>query len=160
MALFIKFDGVDGEANDKDHKAWSDLLSMSWGLHKAGGGETGQSRRRGVATVQDVTCMKEGDKASPKLAESVLSGKVFPKVEIHNTATYGEARATYMKYELKNVMVSAHDLNAAGSGDAVPTETVSLNFEEVKQTYVEYKQDGSKVGNVEMGWKVEEGDKA
>ena len=94
MALFIKFDGVDGEAKDKDHKQWSDLLSMSWGVHKAGGGATGQTRRRGVATVDDVNITKELDKSSPKLAEAVLTGKVFPKVEIHNTATYGEGRAT------------------------------------------------------------------
>ena len=161
MALFIKFDGIDGEAQDKDHKGWSDVLSFSWGLHKAGSGATGQTRRRGVVTVEDVVCTKEYDKSSPKLAEAICTGKVFPKVEIHNTTTYGEGnRVVFLKYELKNVMVSAHDLNAAGSGDAVPTETVSLNFEEVKQTYVEYKQDGSKVGNIEMGWKVEEGDKA
>jgi type VI secretion system secreted protein Hcp len=159
MALFIKFDGVDGEANDKDHKNWSDLLSMTWGLHKAGAGATGQTRRRGVATVEDVICTKEYDKASPKLSESVLSGKVFAKVEIHNTATYGESRATFLKYELKNVAVSTHAISAAGAGDAVPTETFSLNFEQVKQTYVEYDVKGSKKGNVEMTWKVEEGEK-
>ena len=83
MALFIKFDGVDGEANDKDHKSWSDLLSFSWGLHKAGAGATGQTRRRGVVTVEDVMIMKEFDKSSPKLAEAVCTGKVFPKVESH-----------------------------------------------------------------------------
>lgn len=159
MALFIKFDGVDGEANDKDHKGWSDLLAMSWGLHKAGAGATGQTRRRGVATVEDVVCTKEYDKASVKLAESVLSGKVFPKVEIHNTATYAETRATFLKIELKNVMVSSHGISAAGGGDAVPTESLSLNFNEVKQTYTEYDAKGSKKGNIEMTWKVEEGEK-
>ena len=160
MALFIKFDGVDGEANDKDHKAWSDLLSMSWGLHRAGSGATGQSRRRGVATVEDVVCTKEYDKASPKLAESVCLGKVFPKVEIHDTTTYGDgARATFLKYELKHVMVTSQNISAAGHGDAVPTESFSLNFEEVKQTYVEYDAKGGKKGNVEMSWKVEEGEK-
>jgi type VI secretion system secreted protein Hcp len=159
MALFMKFDGLDGECNDKDHKAWSDLLSMSWGIHKAGAGATGQTRRRGVATVEDVSCTKEFDKASPKLAESVLLGKVFPKVEIHNTATYGEGRATYLKYELKNVMVSSYQTSGAGGGDAVPVENISLNFEEVKQTYVEYDAAGKKKGNVEFGWKVEEGTK-
>jgi type VI secretion system secreted protein Hcp len=159
MALFIKFDGVDGECKDKDHKAWSDLLSMSWGIHKAGAGATGQTRRRGTATVEDVVITKEFDKASPKLAEAVLSGKVFPKVEIHNTATYAEARETFVKYELKNVSVISHNMGAAGSGDAVPTETMSLNFEEVKHTYVEFGQDGKKKGNVEMTWKVEEADK-
>ena len=112
MALFIKFDGVDGEAKDKDHKSWSDLLSMSWGVHKAGGGATGQTRRRGVATVDDVVITKELDKSSPKLAEAVLSGKVFPKVEIHNTATYGEGRATFLKYELKNVAITSHSISA------------------------------------------------
>ena len=159
MAIFIKFDGVDGEAQDKDHKGWSDVLSFSWGLHKAGAGATGQTRRRGVATVEDVVCTKEYDKSSPKLSESVCSGKVFPKVEIHNTATYGENRATFLKYELKNVLVTSHNVSAAGGGDAVPTETMSLNFEEVKQTYVEYDAKGGKKGNVEMTWKVEEGTK-
>ena len=160
MALFIKFDGVDGEANDKDHKSWSDLLSFSWGLRKAGAGATGQTRRRGVVTVEDVVITKELDKSSPKLAESVVTGKIFPKVELHDTATYGDARATFLKYELKNVMVSSHNLSAAGGGDAVPHESMSLNFAEVKQTYVEYDAKGSKKGNVEFGWKVEEGEKA
>ncbi len=159
MALFIKFDGVDGETQDKDHKGWSDLVSMTWGVHKAGAGATGQTRRRGVATVEDVTCTKEYDKASPKLSESVLSGKVFPKVEIHTTATYAESRATFLKYELKNVLVTNHAISATGVGEAVPTETFSLNFEEVKQTYVEYDSKGTKKGNVEMTWKVEEGQK-
>ena len=160
MALFIKFDGIDGEANDKDHKNWSDLLSFSWGLHKAGAGATGQTRRRGVVTVEVVVITKEYDKSSPKLAESVCLGKVFPKVEIHDTTTYGDGnRAVFLKYELKNVMVSSHNVSAAGGGDAVPHESVSLNFEEVKQTYVEYDAKGGKKGNVEMNWKVEEGTK-
>jgi type VI secretion system secreted protein Hcp len=161
MALFIKFDGIDGECNDKDHKAWCDVLSFSWGLQKAGAGATGQARRRGVVTVLDMIISKQMDKSSPKLAESICSGKIFPKVEIHDAATYGEGnRVVFLKYELKNVMVSSHQVSAAGGGDAVPQESLSLNFGEVKQTYVQYDAKGSKLGNVEMGWKVEEGDKA
>ena len=159
MALFIKFDGVDGEAIDKDHKGWSDILSFSWGIHRAGSGATGQTRRRGVATVEDVVVNKEYDKSSPKLAEAVCTGKVFPKVEIHDTTTYAENRATFLKYELKNVLVTGHNVSGAGGGDAVPNETMSLNFEEIKQTYVEYDAKGGKKGNVEMSWKVEEGEK-
>ena len=160
MALFIKFDGIDGEAQDKDHKGWTDLMSFSWGLHKAGSGATGQTRRRGVVTVEDVVCTKEYDKSSPKLAEAICLGKVFPKVEIHDTTTYGDGnRAVFLKYELKNVMVSSMHTAAAGGGDAVPTDSFSLNFEEVKQTYVEYDAKGGKKGNIEMTWKVEEGTK-
>ena len=28
-AVFAKYDGVDGEVRDKDHKGWSDLLSFT-----------------------------------------------------------------------------------------------------------------------------------
>jgi type VI secretion system secreted protein Hcp len=112
-----------------------------------------------VATVQDVSITKQMDKSSPKLAESGLSGKVFPKVEIHDTATYGDARGTFLKYELKNVAVTSHNVSASGSGNAIPTESLSLNFEEMKQTYTEFDQKGTKKGNVEMTWKVSEGTK-
>ena len=40
------------------------------------------------------------------------------------------------------------------------TSRCPSNFEEVKQTYVEYDAKGSKKGNVEFKWKVEEGEKA
>ncbi len=159
MGLFIKFDGIDGECKDKDHQKWTDLSSFSWGLDKAGAGATGQTRRRGTVTVHDITATKEYDKSSPKLAEAICSGKVFPKVEIHDTATYGDARATFMKFDLKNVAVTSQSMSAAGGGDAVPMESFSLNFEEIKQTYVEYDSKGKKMGNVEMQWKVEEGSK-
>jgi type VI secretion system Hcp family effector len=159
MALYIKFDGIEGEAQDKDHKAWTDLQSLSWGLSKSGEGATGQTRRRGVVTVHDMSCTKEVDKSTPKLAEAVCSGKVFPKVEIHDTATYGDARATFLKFELKNVAITSQDMSAAGGGDAVPVESFSLNFEEVKQTYVQYDSAGKSKGSVEMSWKVEEGTK-
>ena len=79
MALFIKFDGVDGEAQRQGPQELGDLLSMSWGLHKAGAGTTGQTRRRGVVTVEDVCETKEFDKASPKLAESMCEGRCSPR---------------------------------------------------------------------------------
>ena len=159
MSLYLKLEGIDGESKDKDHKAWTDVKSVAFHIHKAGGGSTGQSRRRGVATVEDIVLTKEYDKGSPKIQEATLTGKIFAKVEIHNTATYGEARATFMKLELKNVHVTSHSFSGSGGGDAIPTETFSLNFDEIKHTYIEYDSKGGKKGNVEMTWKVEEGTK-
>ena len=155
MAAYIKFEGVDGEAQDKDHKGWSDLLSFSQGLSRPGGGTTGATRRRGDVVVEDIQCAKELDKASPKLAESVCKGKVFPKVEIHATASYTDAgRVTYYAYELKNALVTSY--NVGGGSEAVPTETISINFEEIKVTYTECDSTGKKTGNVEYTWKVEQ----
>ncbi|MBC8871641.1 MAG: type VI secretion system tube protein Hcp [Planctomycetes bacterium] len=157
MAAYIKFDGVDGEAQDKDHKKWSDIVSFTQAVHKPMGGATGATRRRGDVVLEDIGVVKELDKASPKIAESVCKGKVFDKVEIHVTASYTDSgRITYYAYELKNVLVTSYNIGGSGQAEEVPTEEMSLNFEEIKVTYTECDATGKKKGNVEYSWKVEE----
>ena len=159
MAAFIKFDGVDGEAQDKDHKNWSDVASFSQGLMQPGSASTGPTRRRGDVVVEDIQVSKELDKASPKIAEAVCKGKVFPKVEIHLTASYTDAgRVTYYAYELKNTLVTSYNISGSGQSEDVPMENFSLNFEEIKVTYTEADSKGKSKGNVEYSWKVEEGE--
>jgi type VI secretion system secreted protein Hcp len=158
MAAYIKFDGIDGESLDKDHQGWSDILSFSQGLSQPGGGATGATRRRGDVVLDDISVTKELDKASPKIAESICKGKVFPKVEIHLTASYtDEGRVTYYAYELKNAMVTSYNIGGSGQSEEVPTDALLMNFEEIKVTYTENDAKGKKKGNVEYEWKVEEG---
>jgi type VI secretion system secreted protein Hcp len=159
MAAYIKFDGVDGEAQDTDHKGWSDLASFSQGLQQPGGASTGPTRRRGDVVVEDIMVNKELDKASPKIAEAVCLGKVFPKVIIDLTASYTDAgRVTYYAYELKNVLVTSYNISGSGQSEDVPMEDFALNFEEIKVTYTEADEKGSKKGAVEYAWKVEAGE--
>ncbi|MCH8042097.1 MAG: type VI secretion system tube protein Hcp [Planctomycetes bacterium] len=159
MAAYIKFDGISGESKDKDHADWSDLASFGQALHQPGGGATGATRRRGDVILDDLTCSKELDKSSPKIAEAVCNGKVFPKVEIHLTASITDAgRVTYYAYELTNVCVTSYNISGSGQSDDVPMEDFSLNYEEIKVTYTENDSKGKKKGNVEYTWKVEEGE--
>jgi type VI secretion system secreted protein Hcp len=162
MAAYCKFDGIDGESKDKDHIGWIDLESFSQGYHSTGGGQTGQARRGSTVVVNDISMTKYFDKASHKLAEAVLNGKVFPKVEIHFTASYSdqnEGRKAYMVIEMKNVRVSSWNLAGSGgqSGDR-PMEQVACNYEDIRSNYIEYDKEGKKKGNVEYTWKVEEGE--
>jgi type VI secretion system secreted protein Hcp len=158
MAGYIKFDGIDGEVMDKDHKNWCLVSSFSQVLHKTGGGKTGSTRRGGDVQFEDVHVDKEVDKSSPKLAEAVAKGKVFAKVEIDITASYTDAaRVTYYRYELKNVQVTSYQVG--GSPEQRPHESLSLNFEEIKVTYTEMDNAGKKKGNIEYSWKVEAGEK-
>lgn len=158
MAAYMKFDGIDGESQDKDHKNWIDVMSVQQGITKPGAGETGAARRRGDTILQDIYVTKLLDKSSPKLAEAVCKGKVFPKVEIHFTASITDkGRETYFAYELKNVSVSSYNLS--GNAQDKPVESLSLNYEEIKGTYKEVDAKGSAKGNVEWSWKVEQGEK-
>jgi type VI secretion system secreted protein Hcp len=159
MAAYIKFDGVAGEAKDAGHTEWSDILAFDQGIQQPGSAATGATRRRGDVIMENIQVTKELDKASPKIAESICKGKVFPKVEIHLTASYTDAgRVTYFAYELKNVLVTSYNISGSGQSEDVPTENFSLNFEEIKVTYTEADNQGKSKGNVEYEWKVEEGE--
>ena len=160
MAAFAKYDGIDGESKDANHDTWIDVLSIDWGAHKPGGGATGQSRRRGGAVVEDITLTIEYEKSSPVLQEKCLLGEIIPKLELELTSTYGGARATYLVYELTNVMITSFQTNASGNDEAgPPTVVIGNNFEEIKVTYTEFDDTGASQGNVETSFKVEKGEK-
>lgn len=138
-AVFAKYDGIDGESKDTDHDKWIDVLNVDWGIHKPGGGATGQSRRRGAAVVEDLTLTMEYEKSTPKLQEKCLKGEVIPKLEIEQFAAFddsdGSGRVPYLRYELKNVLVSSYSVSA--TTDAEGTFTVvafSMSFERLVQT--------------------------
>ena len=120
-ASYIKFDGVDGEAQDKDHTGWSDLLSFS----ESSNIREDSSSNRNQYEVLDIVIVKELDKSSPKLAESIAMGTVFPNVEIHLISTEG----IFFAYELTNVMITNYSIS--GSEKQIPTEEFSLNYEKI-----------------------------
>lgn len=159
MAAYIKFDGVDGEATAREHRRWSRIISFGQGIHQPGTASTGSTRRRGNVVLDDIIVSKELDKASPKIAEAVCKGQVFPQVLIDLTASYPNAgRLTYYTYELKNVLVTSYDIHGSGQPKDLPLEEFALNFEEIKVTYTEMSSKGKKKGDVEYSWKVEEGE--
>ena len=158
MAIFAKYDGIDGESVDDQHARWVDVLNLDWGMHRPGGETSGQSRRRGAAIVEDLVLTIEYEKASPKLQEKCLQGEVIPRLEIEQTANYGGARATYIKYELRTVMITSIDINASGNDEAgSPIVTVANNFRRAIVTYTEFDAAGKKKGNIEYSWRAEKG---
>ena len=152
--IFAKYDGVDGESVDDKQGKWSDVLSMQWGVENPTGPATGVSRRRGAPIIEDLVLTYLYDKSTPKLVEKLLTGAVIPKLEVELTNTFNDAGATYLRYELKNVQVTSYHINASADG-GLPTVVLGNNFEEIRVTYTEYGDDGSKIGNVEYSWKVE-----
>jgi len=182
-SAYIKFDGIDGESQDKDHDGWSEIISLSQPISQPGGGATGATRRRGDVVLEDIVVVKQLDKASPKLAESICKGKVFPKVEIHLTGPSegSTCLGTFYIYELSNAMITSYkvsgsnplayaliapvpDITMPSTGPFIvqavdaPMEVLSLNFEEIKVIYTECDSSGKSKGNIEYSWKVEEGE--
>jgi type VI secretion system secreted protein Hcp len=150
---FIRFDGVKGESKDIDHEDWCDMVSFSHSAREAEVSATGPARRRGGVVMDDVVVSKVLDKASPKLAEAVTKGKVFPKVEIH----FVTDRTTYFEYELTNVTVTSYSIGGPSSAVDPLMEEVALRFEKIKVTYSEIDDTGRVVGKVEFSWSASDG---
>ncbi len=154
--MFIRFEGVDGEVQSGFYRGWCNALSFSQGQSLPDGGMIVGTTRQGANVVfEDIVVVKELDKASPKLAEAVCKGKVFPKVEIHLTRSY-TGLVTYYTYELKNVLIVGYRIGGSGYSEHVPTEKISLSFEEIKVTYTEIDEGGGSKGNVVYEWRLEE----
>ncbi len=159
MAWYVKFDGVDGSSKQKDHDKWCNASSFNQSGHKAGGGATGSSRVGGKMHLDDISLSIVTDKALPKLLEGAVKGKVFSKVEIHGTATYGDSgEQVYLATELENVQITSYQLGVLDNDASSDDMHMTLNYEKTKTTFTEYGKDGSKGGNVEFEWKVEEGE--
>jgi type VI secretion system secreted protein Hcp len=124
-AAYIKFDGIDGEATDKDHKGWSDLLSLSESSTTNSG--SASTNTRGEVVLEDLVVVKELDKSSPKLAESIVMGKVFPTVLINLCSE--DSSDCFLSYELVNVMITSYSIS--GSENQIPVEEISLSFEKL-----------------------------
>ena len=123
-AAYIKFDGVDGESTDANHRAYSDVLSWSWGT-VAGKRST---------CVKDFQLVKEVDKSSPTLLMDLVTGKFYPSARVAVTSNYADgASDEYIILEFKNVRMTSH--TTTSNADNVPIESISISFEEVTYTY-------------------------
>jgi len=150
--IYIKFDGVDGESQDADHRDWSDLLSFSQGQYLPPSPWTGGGSR--TVVMEEFGLKKTLDKASPKLAEAVCTGRVFPKVDIHVARPLSGRTQVYYTYELRNVIVSSYHISGS-TQEEVPTESVSLNFEQIKVAYTKFDAAGKAQSTVEYSWNVD-----
>lgn len=153
-AIYVKFDGIDGESEDKNHRDWIDVLSFSQGQYIPDSSSPRAGAAREPTIFEEIILRKELDKASPQLAMAVNLGKVFPTVYIHVTRTLSDgARLTFYVYELKNVLVSSYHINGSRAGD-IPGEKLSLNFEQIKVTYTKFDANGIFESMMEYGWDV------
>ncbi|MCP4287897.1 MAG: type VI secretion system tube protein Hcp [Gammaproteobacteria bacterium] len=153
MAIFAKYEGIDGESQDANHQGWINILSLDWGGHRQDAANGG-SRRRGRAIIEDFVLAMAYEKASPKLQETCLKGKVIPKLEVELTSTFGNASETYLKYELKNVAIISFQTNAEGGDEMAPAVILANNFEEIKVVYSKFDETGSSQGKVETKYKL------
>lgn len=143
MAIYVKIDGIDGEATHETHKKWLDVSSIQWGVGRAISTPAGSTANREASepSVSEVTITKLMDSSSPKLFTEACTGNAGKLVQIHLVST-GSPGNTYTEYKLTNSLVSAYSMSSGGDR---PSESVSISFTKLEYKFIPY-DDKNKAG--------------
>ena len=140
---FIKFEGIDGESNNNTRRGWSDVESFNQELG-SNLSITAITRTRGATSLgKTISIVKKIDKSSPKIMEALTMGRIIPLVEIEISISDN----VIYKYELRNVAVTKY--NVTGEELNLPSEEITIRFEQQRVIYTEYDNVGKPKGSIE-----------
>jgi len=145
--IFLKVDGVNGEATDVNHKDEIDVVSWSWGVEHA---ITPPGSGAGRSHVSELAVVKHVDKASPLLLRHCLRGTHVPTVVLAQRKS-STGNVNFLTITLSEVFVTR--VSDASDGGR-PTESVSLAFAKVNYTYTPLKPNGQPDAPVTLRWNV------
>jgi len=139
--MFLKLTDIEAESKDKVYGKNIDVLAWSWGcsqsatMHMGGGGGGGK------VSMQDVSCTKFIDKATPILFKHCCTGVHIPKGELIVRKAGGK-QMDYFKINMEEIIISSYSTGGSGGEDRL-TENFTMNFSKVSIKYVEQTQTGA-----------------
>jgi type VI secretion system secreted protein Hcp len=157
MSAYMKIGDLEGESTDQSHPKWVLVEAMSSSIHRTiARGAKDNERGRGTTTLSDVTVVRTLDRSSIPLQVACASGRVFKEVAIHFCLEANGKREPYLKYVLRDAIVSGYTLGPCLAGGAKPSESVDLSCTDVEWVYVKLdaktlKPEGSVLGSYNLG---------
>lgn len=150
MAIYLNYDGIEGEATHSDHTKWIDVMSLSWGVGRGISTPSGATNNREASepSVSEVSIVKMFDAASPKLFTESCTGNQGKTVKI-DLVTTGSPGVTYCTYTLTNALVSSYSVSSGGDR---PTESVSISFTKIEFKFTPYGDDNKAGTPVSVGY--------
>ena len=125
--MFIKIEGIDGEAQDANHKDEIDVLAWSWGASQSGTTHMGSGGGGGKVNIQDLSFTHYVDSASHLLLQRCFDGLHIPEATLTVRKAGGAEPLEYIIIKLEDIIVSSVSTGGSGGEDRL-TENVTLNF--------------------------------
>ncbi len=151
--MFLKLEGIDGEAKDDKHAGEIDILAWSWGMSQSGSMHHGGGGGAGKVNMQDLSFTHYLDKSSGNLMLYCAKGAHIPEATLV-VRKAGDEALEYVVITMKKCLITSVSTGGSGGEDRL-TENCSINFAEVKVEYQEQKDDGSGEPGPEFGWDME-----
>ncbi len=157
--FFLKVDGIDGESLDKKHAKEIQIDSFSWGASQGGTSSLGSGAGSGKVRFHDFHFVMKVNSASPKLFLACANGEHIKKVVL-TCRKAGKDPQEYLTWEFTDCLVSSFQTGGTGTSDVLPTDQISINFAQAKQSYKPQKADGTLGAAVMAGWNIQTGGNA
>lgn len=156
FAAFCEIGGIPGECSDDGHVDWITVLEYNIGVSQAKS-STGMagSHTGGTPDFEDFHIVKTIDKSTPELALFCAKGTPIESVIIELCTESGD-KNTFMKYELKHVVIRSVQTGGSAKVDEVrPTEHVHFACKTINYCYTSIDTDTGVAGEtVERGWNL------
>ncbi|WP_020201797.1 MULTISPECIES: Hcp family type VI secretion system effector [Cupriavidus] len=145
--IFLKINGIDGEAEDATHKGEIEVLSWAWNVSQQSNMHLGSGGGAGKATVDDLQFEHYIDRASPNLIQYCLLGKHIDEAKLVVRKAGGNP-LEYIKLTMSDVLVTQVSPSGVATGESRPRESVRLSFSRLKQEYVVQNAQGGSGGAI------------
>ena len=137
--IFLELDGIQGESDVVGFENQIELGSFQFGVGKGG--------NKAVASFSEITVTKQLDRSTPTLMLRTATGATIPSAKIRFTRG-AEEPIVFLRYCLTGVRVTS--FSQSSGGDA-PSESVSLSYATIVQSYTQQGPGGG--GTVfDEGW--------
>jgi len=150
-AIFLKLEGADGECTDEAHDKEITVNNFSWGVANTATMDQSEGVSAGKAIVMELSVEKTLDTASPVIFQRCASGKTFDKAILSVQRAGGE-KVQALQITLENVYVSGYQISDTKGSGGLPSEMVTLAYDNVKFVYKKQKKDGSEDASVDAGY--------
>lgn len=126
MAIFMKYEGIDGESEVRSRRGFIELQGFAWGIGRATTTARGDARGDAEVMTREVTLTRVQDSVTALLIDETATNAFDRTVEIEFVRTGANNKpTTYLKFRFLNAGLSSYAIDASGSSQ---TETLALRY--------------------------------
>lgn len=156
--MYLKIDGVPGEATASGHEGQIEVSGFSWGLHQEGDLHRGTGGGMGKAAIHDLSITKSLDKSTSQLIKAGIGLQSYKTATLICRESGGDKKINYLEIEMSDVLITNYNVGSnPAAPHAKPSENFTLQFAKFKLKYTGQKNDGSadKVAEVSYDIKLQ-----
>ncbi|PCH59462.1 MAG: hypothetical protein COC05_06925 [Gammaproteobacteria bacterium] len=154
MSIFMKIDGIEGNASDKNYIGWLTLISFSWRAQRkiTSASSTRGDRESSNTAISDLSFNRYMDKATTDLFKAACCGKGSTIKLVKTKTGTGNGADPFIEYTLHNAIVSHYAVDADGDPGLIPREHLRLSFTAVEVRYTSYDDKGNIITSASQGF--------